>query len=103
MLKITPIDSNGQRTLVLEGKLVHPWVDELERTWLEARGSDGVQSISVDLKDVTVISEQGKALLKEMASEGTTFHCCRGVLTKHVVQQVVQTFTNRTTSGKRVL
>jgi hypothetical protein len=88
MLKITAIDSNHRRTLVLEGQLVDPWISELERSWTEARMSIGVDAIVVDLKDVTAISQRGENILYRMMAEGTEFNCCRGVLTKHVLKQL---------------
>ena len=92
MFKITAIDNDSQRTLVLEGRLVDPWVAELERTWSEARD---VFSVSIDLRDVTAISDQGEALLRKMMCEGATFHCCRGVLTRHVVRRLMQKCTGQ--------
>jgi ABC-type transporter Mla MlaB component len=87
MLKITATDSEHQRTLVLEGKLLDPWVAELERMWGEAHQAER-RKIVVDLKDVTAISQRGENLLYRMMAEGATFLCCRGVLTRHVVQQL---------------
>ena len=89
MLKITSIDDEHQRTLVLEGKVIDPWIAELERAWGEAQ-SNGRRSVVVDLKDVTTISQQGENLLYRMMAEGATFFCCRGVLTRHVLQQLEQ-------------
>jgi hypothetical protein len=88
MLKITAIDGDRKRTLVLEGSLMDRWVGELERTWIEAQRTQGELAIVVDLKDVIAISQQGEDLLFQMMSAGATFHCCRGVLTKHVLQQL---------------
>jgi len=88
MLKITAIDNEHQRTLVLEGRLVDPWVSELERTWNEAQMSNPPRLIVVDMKDVTAISQGGENLLLQMMAGGATFNCCRGVLTKRVVQRL---------------
>jgi hypothetical protein len=88
MLKITCIENNHTRTFVLEGRLVDPWVSELEQSWSEAQRTGGAQSVIVDLKDVTAISERGQDLLFQMMAEGAAFNCCRGVLTKHVLQQL---------------
>ena len=90
MLKITAVDDNHRRTLVLEGQLIDPWVAELERSWSEARMSIRPDSIVVDLKDVTVISQRGENVLFQMMADGAEFNCCRGVLTKHVLQQLKQ-------------
>jgi|SRR5207237_6407253 len=88
MLKISSIDSERQRTLVLEGMLVEPWLDELERSWSEAQGANGERSLVVDLKDVTAISQRGENLLFRMMGDGARFNCCRGILTKRVLQQL---------------
>jgi hypothetical protein len=88
MLKITAIDSDHHRTLILEGQLTDPWISELERSWTEARMSIGADSIVVDLKDVTAISQHGENVLYRMMADGAEFNCCRGVLTKHVLQQL---------------
>ena len=90
MLKITAVDSDHRRMLVLEGQLIDPWVGELERSLTEARMSVGADSIVVDLKDVTAISQRGENVLFRMMADGGEFKCCRGVLTKHVLQQLKQ-------------
>lgn len=88
MLKITVDDNEYQRTLVLEGALVEPWLMELERSWAEAQPLISTGSLTVVLKDVTAISRRGESLLYEMMNSGATLQCCRGVLTKHVLQQL---------------
>jgi ABC-type transporter Mla MlaB component len=88
MLKITTKDDGDQRTLVVEGKLVDPWVSELEKSWTEAQRMVEQGKVRIDLKDVTAISQHGENLLFEMMREGAMFNCCRGVLTRHVVKQL---------------
>jgi hypothetical protein len=88
MLKITAMTSGKQRRLVLEGRLVDPWVTELKKSWTDLQLQCQPGQIEVDLKDVTAISQQGENLLFQMMSEGATFNCCRGVLTRHVVKQL---------------
>jgi hypothetical protein len=94
MLKITSLAKDGQRTLVLEGKLVDPWLTELERMWAEAREAGDSSGLLIDLKDVTDISERGEALLRQLMSDGAKVNCCRGVLTRHVIQRVQNAFRN---------
>jgi hypothetical protein len=86
MLKITSVNHDGRTTLILEGRLVDPWLAELERIWRESRQAGEAPNLVVDLKDVTAISERGQGLLEEMMATGTRFTCCRGVLTRHVVE-----------------
>ncbi|HET6933485.1 MAG TPA: hypothetical protein VFI72_01520 [Candidatus Angelobacter sp.] len=88
MLKITTTENGDQRTLVLEGKLVDPWVTELKKSWSEMQLQKQPGEVLVDLRDVTVISQQGENLLRQMMSEGARVNCCRGVLTRHVVKQL---------------
>lgn len=90
MLKISAVENQRRRTFVLEGRLVEPWLDELERSWAEAQRVDGGASVTVDLKDVTAISARGEELLLEMLNSGATLRCHRGVLTKHVLENLEQ-------------
>ncbi len=70
--------------------MVDPWIAELERSWSEARMSIGSDSIVVDMKDVTVISQHGENILFRMMADGAELNCCRGIFTKHVLQQLKQ-------------
>jgi hypothetical protein len=88
MLKITMIDDDHRRTLILEGQLMDPWISELERSWTEAQLSIGGRSAVVDLKDVTAISQHGENVLYRMIADGAELNCCRGVFTKHVLRQL---------------
>ncbi|MBV9181147.1 MAG: hypothetical protein JO356_07540 [Acidobacteria bacterium] len=87
MLKISTIDSPIQRRLVLEGKLVGPWISELERCWHTA--ADGLEGrkVVIDLKNVTVISLEGENALSALMREGAQF-ACEGILNKHVLKQL---------------
>src|SRR5690348_2005266 len=90
MLKITEIDGNHRRTLVLEGQLVAPWISVLEQSWNELRLSQSAEPIVIDLKDVTAISPEGQQVLSRMIAEGAELVCYRGVLIKQVLQQLKQ-------------
>lgn len=92
MLKITSLETAKQRTLVLEGKLVDPWLTELERMWAESREGSDPRSVLIDMKDVTDISQRGENLLRQMMVDGAKLNCCRGVLTRHVVRRLIHSF-----------
>jgi hypothetical protein len=92
MLKITAIENDSRTTLVLEGKLVGPWVTELEKSWSGIRKADESRAIVIDLMDVTLISERGQELLRRMRMGNTTFNCCRGVHTKHLLKKLLKPF-----------
>ena len=87
MLRISVIDSRTERRLVLEGKLIAPWVAELRSAWKAANGEIENRALVVDLENITVMSQEGENALLELMSEGAKFRCS-GVLTKHVIQQL---------------
>jgi hypothetical protein len=89
MLKISVIDSRTERRLLLEGKLIAPWVAELRTAWKASNGGLEGRALVVDVGNVTVISQEGENALLELMSEGAKFRC-RGVLTKHVIQQLTR-------------
>ena len=89
MLKISVIDRRTERRLVLEGKLIAPWVAELRTAWQAANGPVGGPALVVDLRNVTVISQEGENALLELMSDGAKFRCC-GVLIKHLIQELAR-------------
>ena len=87
MLKISTIDGRSERRLVVEGKLVPPWVGELRRTWRTASENLQGRKLVIDLSSATVIGQEGEGELLELMKEGAKFSCC-GVLTKYVIKQL---------------
>ena len=87
MLRISVIDSRTERQLVLEGKLIGPWVEELRKAWKTANGEIAGRVLVVDVKNVCVISQEGENALLELMSEGAMFRCS-GMVTKHLIQQL---------------
>lgn len=87
MLKISTIDTKSERRLVVEGKLIEPWLAELKRTWSDA--GEGLQGrkLVIDLQNVTVISREGENGIYELMQEGARFSC-GGVLTRHLVKRL---------------
>ena len=87
MLKITMIETEVQRKLILAGRIVEPWAAELHRAWERACNSLGRRKVVVDLSDVTVISRDGTRVLHEMMNHGVEF-ICRGLYVSHVVRNL---------------
>lgn len=90
MLKITMIETPGRRRLVLEGKLVEPWVTELRRTWEDVRKGLEGRRLVIDLRSVTAVSKEGEDALSMMMSDGAEFDCC-GVLNRYVIHRLLRT------------
>ncbi len=89
MLKISVVDSRTQRRLVLEGRLIAPWVAELRPAWERAKTELDGRELLIDMGDVMLVSQEAENMLLQMMKEGARFRC-RGVLTKHVLQQLVR-------------
>jgi hypothetical protein len=84
MLKISIVESRTERRLILEGKLIPPWVAEL-RTACERASTDlHDRALVVDLKNLTAISQEGENLLIELMNQRVKFRC--GVFTKHLLR-----------------
>jgi hypothetical protein len=89
MLKISVIDRRTERRLVLEGKLIAPWVAELRTAWRAANGQVGGPALVVDLRNVTVISQEGENALLELMGDGAKFRCS-GVLVRHLIHELAR-------------
>ena len=89
MLRILAIEGSNEQRLVLEGKLIAPWTTEVRRACEKARQSLEGRELVVDLKNLTVISEEGEDLLAALMSEGVKFRC-RSLFAKQVLRQVAR-------------
>jgi hypothetical protein len=72
-------------SLVLEGRLVGPWVDELRRV----SGIHIVRNVplTIDLEGLTAMDARGQALLDELRQDGATLRCS-DVMNQYLVEQM---------------
>ena len=89
MLKISIVEGTKQRRLVVEGKLVVPWSDELKAACERAGSGLNGRELVIDLKSLTTISQQGEDLLLELMKQGVRFRGC-GVFTNEILKQVAR-------------
>ena len=89
MLKISIVEGRKQRRLVVEGRLVAPWCDELKAACERARSGLNGRELVIDLKSLTTISEAGENALVELMKQGVKARCC-GVFTKYVLKQLTR-------------
>jgi anti-anti-sigma regulatory factor len=87
MLRISIVERRNQRRLVLEGKLVAPWAQELKPAYEEASADLNGRELVLDVKGLTAISEDGENVLLELLKAGACFRCA-GVFTKHVLKRL---------------
>jgi len=60
MFKISIVDTRSQRKLVVEGKLIEPWVPELVAAWRDAALDLDGRKLIIDLNSLTLISREGE-------------------------------------------
>jgi hypothetical protein len=101
MLKISTIDTKSERRLVVEGKLIDPWLSELKRSWISAgEGLDG-RKLVIDLHNATVIGSEGECTLYELMRQGARF-TCGGVLTRHLLKRMAHRCQARAKGLKQI-
>jgi hypothetical protein len=89
MLKISIVDGRRQRRLILEGKLIAPWTAELKTVCDSARADLDGRDFVLDVKNLTMISQEGETVLLELMNAGAKFRS-DGVFTKHILRQLAR-------------
>ena len=98
MLRISILEGQNERRLIVEGKLVAPWSAELKTACDKARVDLGGRELVVDVRNLSVISQEGENVLLDLINQGVRFRCC-GVFTKQVLKQLARRM--RRTSRRR--
>jgi ABC-type transporter Mla MlaB component len=89
MLRISINYTAEATTLLLEGKLVGPWVPELEQCWRGVTGTARPAPVVVDLNGVSWVDSKGRALLREMHRTGARLEG-RGLLAQFLIHWIVE-------------
>jgi hypothetical protein len=89
MFKISTVDTRSQRTLVVEGALIGPWISELRSAWRTASRSLGGRKLRIDLRSLTVISREGEEAVFDLMKQGAKFSC-GGICTKYMVKRLAR-------------
>lgn len=89
MLKISIVESETKRQLVLEGKLIAPWTDELKSICQGNANDLEHRELVIDVRGLTVISADGQDALLALMLQGAKF---RGsdVFTKQILKQLTR-------------
>jgi hypothetical protein len=75
MLRITTISANGSPAIVkLEGKLLEPWISELQEACRAARKQDGAATL--DLGGLSYIDNPGTIALRDLIRRGVAVTGC---------------------------
>ncbi len=86
MLRITLDRPNDGVKLRVEGRLMGPWVQELDRCWREF-SPEQQRGAVIDLTGVTFIGEDGRLLLTALWRQGAVLHAT-DCLTRSIVEEI---------------
>lgn len=100
ILKISIFDTQNQRRIVVEGKLIAPWAAELRNVWRKATADLNGRELVVDVNGLTAISEDGEQFLLELMKEGASFQSS-GMFTKWVLKGLARKIRIDAQEGKR--
>ena len=89
MFRISTIDRESQRQLVLEGQLIAPCTDALRNAYRTAKTNLNGRELVIDVDGVTAISNEGEETLFELMAEGARF-LHGGTLTRHILKQLAR-------------
>src|ERR1700758_1129638 len=87
MLRISIVERRNQRRLVLEGKLVAPWADELKSAYEKAKANLNGRELVIDVKCLTAINADGENVLLDLLKQGASFRSA-GLFAKHVLKRL---------------
>jgi hypothetical protein len=88
MLKISLVDGQRQRRLIVEGTLVPPWANEFAIACEEAKADLQGRELIVDLRSVTGIGPEGERVLLQLMESKTRLEC--GVFIRELLRQLVR-------------
>jgi hypothetical protein len=74
MLRIAELESDALSTLRVEGKIVGPWVREIEASCSLALARGG--RVALDLALVSFVDAAGLAVVRELSKRGVTIVRC---------------------------
>lgn len=87
MLRISIEQHEDGVSLVLEGRLDGPWVDELRTVCLECGSNEKNVALTIDLCGLTAMDTRGQHLLDELLQRGATLRCS-DVMNQYLVEQM---------------
>ena len=89
MFKITITDESDERTLLVEGTLTGPWVEDLRATWRRMYLAPMGRELVIDVRNLSAISQEGENLLLDLIADNVKFRC-QGMFTRLVMHRLVQ-------------
>jgi len=87
MLRVNVDDTGDQTSLVIEGKLIGPWVKALEACWQSIARKTPGRNVAVNLAAVSFVDDDGRELLAQMCRSGVNI-IPHGLLMTAIVEEI---------------
>ena len=87
MFRISLVEGQRERRLIVEGTLVAPWASELAIACEKARADLDGRELIVDLRSLTRIGPEGESVLLQLVKNKTKLQC--GVFVRELLRQLV--------------
>jgi hypothetical protein len=99
-LKISLVEGPRRRRLIVDGKLIAPWVAEFAAACERAMADLHDRELIIDLRNVTAISPEGEGvLLQLMERKKVKFQC--GLFMKQLLRQFVRKSRRKAKGDRR--
>src|SRR6266700_1655500 len=95
MLRITITETPDELAINLEGRVIGPWAAELGQIWMEAAPRLDSRAVSLDLRSVTYVDEDGKQILRQIESESGAVLIATTPWTRHLVAEIREESPNQ--------
>ena len=87
-MKISLVEGPRRCRLIVEGKLIAPWVAEFVTACKKAIDSHHGRELIIDLRGVTAVSPEGESALVQLMRKDVKFQC--GVFVKELLKQLAR-------------
>jgi hypothetical protein len=99
MLRITILGGQTLETILLEGKIVGPWVEEFDRTWRAHAPSLGSKKLQLDLRGVDFVDAEGSKLLREIYRQTKASFLTSSPWTQHFADDAMRKISTNAEQG----
>jgi hypothetical protein len=81
---------------VLEGRIAGPWVDELNRAWLDLKPSMGSRKLWIDLRNTTYADASGMEALRAIYAATAARFITSTPWTQYLAEEIMRASANQT-------
>ena len=98
-MKISLVERLRRRRLIVDGKLIAPWVAEFTIACKKAIDDLHGRELVIDLRSVTAISPEGEGVLLQLMRKKLKFQC--GIFMKELLRQLARKSRRKGKGGRR--